>query len=668
MSKEKNNTISGSSVEAMVMKRMKMPALSETSQVITGPRISRIRMRTVILYLAACLIGVIPYLLALAGNDIPVKLQAVFMGLLIPGGGCISTGHIWHMLSGLSVWFLFFKAGFYTMDKAGDISVCLILWAAGALGGLGAAEDHPLPFYGPLAVVLLSCLTWLYWNIHTMKICRNIRELRKKREQTLPEAMERLDAIYYGAAKTAEQRRELTGDAVKAAQYIYDIALSEDPIKLMDKLAFPSLAHYRYQISYLCYGIMMLQCRYTPNFHGYQKEALGRLIECYCRAETTAYWKWESLGGYLRWNPDPVKKANVMLSGWMAPAVVAYGANFGDSHYEQDGALKFKPFYHRDKSYDHSVKDLIAALSDQYYSEPLHFIPCEPNMMFPVCNSYAIAGMMMYDRQHNTGYTERVYDKIHDSIYYEFIEMSGDMAIRRNQLTGLRFTPKGMMPGALGNIAIAQPFSPVDPGVARRAYSIIRDEALSIDGDGIAQIAGMDWESMIDMGTLQRNPGLFIAMMEITALEFGDYEMAAAFRAAEEKFLILSKKRFKYSGSSVCAMAMLAATRWAQRNDWFDTIHKGPAETAATGPVLTGCSYPEVLVAVAVSSGDDLALVLYNGTQTKENMITVERLKPLRRYIIEGTGVSFAADEKGRAEIAVVLDGRTEIHIRPVEV
>src|SRR5690606_36028459 len=115
---------------------------------------------------------------------------------------------------------------------------------------------------------------------------------------------------------------------------------------------------------YINYGLSMLQAQYTPNFHGYLSQAQRYGIESLTRPEVCGYWKYESLWGNLRWNPDPIgTKDNIMLTGWSLIALATYSANTGDTRYRQPGALKFKPFKYFSKTYAHDEHSFVKALT-----------------------------------------------------------------------------------------------------------------------------------------------------------------------------------------------------------------------------------------------------------------------------------------------------------------
>jgi hypothetical protein len=623
----------------------------------------RIRRRTLLIYGLLCAAGLLPAFLGwFTPLRIPAKLIAVGCGVLVPGGGFLAAGSHHSIVLGMVTITLFFTLGFKTLDMFGDLIVPALLWIAGGTGGLMAGGNTPP--WAPLYAAGAAVLVWGYWEFRVQRQLSNLKRSRKRRLETFDAMMRRIEPA--GGGEPEPPVRELGPEGLAASRYLYDLCLTGNGYDNFDRLFFPSLAAYRYQLAYTGYALMTLQCKYTPNFHGYLNEAQRFLIEGYTRPETCGYWKWESLAGYWRWNPDPVVRGNVMLSGWASALIAGYGANTGDLRYEEEGALRFRPFKNSEKTYDHSIRSIIESFKEQILREPAALISCEPQMQFPICNSYALLGMLAYDRTHQSGHTGEIYEKFIGSLMQDFCELNGDVVTRRCQLTGLRFTPKtALMNSSFGNIAIAQAYNPVYPGLAKRSYAIVRDELLYIE-DGIARMRNLPWEKVIDMGTKTRSPGSLLSLLEVLALEFGDYEMAGALTAAEKKYLVPSKYRFKYKDVCVCGMANLAAARWNRKNDWSDTILKGPPAAAFSGPLLNGCRYPQVLVAKAFSHGDDLELVLYNGTEEREQTLGLERLHKNKTYRVRETGRTFTANSEGKAELDCNLDGRTPLTIVPV--
>jgi hypothetical protein len=353
----------------------------------------------------------------------------------------------------------------------------------------------------------------------------------------------------------------------------------------------------------------------------------------------------------------------------MMPVMTGYGAQTGDRRFEAEGALKFRPFKDKpEKSYDYSVKGAVECLYRQYKSKmyPYMLIPCEPHVAFPICNSYGILGMLIYDRDHGTHYCEDIFDDLYKYLTDNFVEAEGSFALRRQYIYGLRFIPESqIMYDPMADVQNYLMYSPIFPGLAKRNYALVRKHSLEVR-DGVTYIKGKKWEDIFDISTMKKNPSLSISNLEMIAAEYGDTEILNGLRAAEKIFLERSKdpKYFKFKDVPVVVMANFAIGRFLRQGDWKDIILRGPKQTAFTGPILADCKFPEVLVAKAVShDGSDLDLVLYNGEEAGEQEIALERLRAGGAYIVKESGYSFTADGEGKAVLKVRLDGRTPLHI-----
>jgi hypothetical protein len=652
-----------SNAEKLVSHKARVPSLEETNTGTYGRGIKKIHDRTLWIYGAGCFIGMLLWGL---GNfspiPIPQKIIALGCGFLIPGGGFLATGHIAFIIIGASLTVLFFTLGFKMLDMFGNTFVCVLIWLIGGLGGLFSGKATLV--WAPLPAVGAALISWGYWAWQTNKVFRFLRASKTNRRNSAAPLIAHTERVY--KQEEAFEERELDREGVEASRYIFDLCLAGKGLANFDRPFYlSSISAIRYQLANLGNTLQIMQCKYTPNFHGYLNKAQRFLIEGFTHPDVCGYWKYENLGGYWNWNPDPIRWANVMLSGWAAPTIISYAANTGDDRYEKPGAIKFHPMRHGDKTYDYSAEDFVHIFVEQIRKMPLALIPCEPFIQFPICNSYAILGLLIYDRYHKTHYTEEIYGRFCESIEQNFTDMNGDMIMRRNQLTGLRFTPKNALMGGVMSNIMSYAYHPIMPGYALRSFALLRGEAFYLE-DGIAYIRGQKWEDMIDMSTKIKTPAGMIGQFEQLCLEFGDYEMARGFREVQHKYLVKSNERFKYQYASINAMAGIIAARWSKKNDWYDTILKGPPISAFTGPVLEECSYPDVLVAKAVSRGDDLVLVLYNGTDKKNQKLNFSRLQKDGSYRVEETGQRFKADAEGTAEILVALNNRTPLTIVPI--
>jgi hypothetical protein len=103
-------------------------------------------------------------------------------------------------------------------------------------------------------------------------------------------------------------------------------------------------------------------------------------------------------------------------------------------------------------------------------------------------------------------------------------------------------------------------------------------------------------------------------------------------------------------------------------NDMRNAMTKGPPGSALIGPILAEARYPDVLVAHALSGGEDLRLVLYPGAAPGPQHLKIRRLRPGGSYEVRGSinnGSVIVADAHGAAELAVNLDGRTAFALVP---
>lgn len=655
-------------LEKLLEKWNNMPRIEETGPKhgVNAPVMSTIRRRLRILYGSMCVIGTIPAILLALGLHIPYKAAAFAIGLVVPGGGFMACGNLIPILAGMLILMLFFTLGRNMVDWYGNIAIMLLLWLSGCFGAFLAPEHTEA--------------VWLFLPVFAATVCLIYFEGKQRslEKQILRDRQRRISSFYRlkelvsdTTDKPAQEYRELDDVAVKAARYIFDMTVRENgDFTDYNKTRINSMGAYRYQFSALGYAIMLMQCKYTPNFRGYQSRAWRFLIDAYTDPRCCAYWKWEKLGGKFRWDPDPVAKENIMLSGWMLPVVTGYGAHTGDRRYEMQGSINFRPFYHRDTKFPYSAHSLTKTLVDQWNHRayPGMLIPCEPNIAFPVCNSYGIIGMMIYDRDHGTDYSHKILDDFNSMLAEEFVEADGSVAAMRHYLFGAcRYLLKpAMNVSVLNGLSIAWEYSPIFPGLAKRCYAMARDEVIDIR-NGMAFLEGIPWEQVVDPGTLSKNPSLFCGLLEHMAAEHGDDELMQAMEAVERAYLRPSTNPgvLKYKDVSVVNMAYIALSKWARPGDWRDTIVHGPGEYALSGPYLDDCAYPDVLVARAISSdGEDLDLVLCSGSSKKEQSITIRQLKPCAQYFAQGPDIRFTAAEDGSAVLNVVLNDRTKIHIR----
>ena len=674
-------TIGKTNVELLAERYAKVPRIEETGpqKGYNGRRMAKKGLKWRIAHAVACVIGLLPLVLSLAGIEVSQWMISVGLGLIVPGGGFMATGGALSMAVGLLVCFwLWRKKAMWYLDIYGTLVGILGFWLLGALGGLLVlVKGTPVDFlfsiepywWGYILTIVAAFVHFGNYELRVHKLYKEMADARKFRIEHFDETLKELDDIM--ESYNDDSPREISEDQLRAERYLLEASVREfGDFEGFDKKG-RMLMDNRYQFSVVGMSLMVLQAKYLPNFHGYLKTAREFLINAVTDPRTCGYWAKSSLLGYWKWNPNPISHANVMLSGWLMPMVASFEEQFGDDKYEKEGTINFKPYADKDLVYKYSAKGVVEALYKQLHEKifPYMLIPCEPHVAFPTCNSYGLLGMLIYDRIHGTHYMEDIFDDLYDNLTSEFVEIEGSIALRRQDIFGLRHIPAsqlGMGYDPMADVQNYLHYAALFPGLCKRAYAYVRKFHIEIR-DGVTYIKGKKWEEVFDMATQSNNPALTIAMLEITATEYGDTEVVEGLRKAEEIYLERSKdpKVLKWKNVPVVVSAWLAFAHLARKGDWTDIILRGPSESAKTGPILADCKFPEVMVAKAASSGDDLDLVLYNGEEPGEQKLRIERLKPGVSYIVEGPGLSFNADENGTAEITVNIDSRTPLHIVP---
>lgn len=662
-------------VETLSERFAGIPRIEETGpkRGYNGPRMTKRGRRTRLIHAVMCAAGLLPLLMKLRGAAIPPRLIAVGLGLIVPGGGFIACGGAATMLGGLYLcFFLWRKHAMRIQDLYGSFIGIAGYWLLGALGGLLAdipwlARFRLPPLWAYAAAIACAFALFVPYELKTRKMYALMSKARAERTAVFDQSIAELDAITSTPYEAGTQ--ELDEEQIKAARRLLDVAVNrkEGDFSGFDWLR--GLAEYRYQLSVFGYGLMLLHAKYLPNFTGYLKQAHRFLIKGYTHPLTCGYWAREALTGYWSTNPDPVVKANVMLSGWMMPVVAGYHDQYHDNEFERDCSINFQPYKDNpEETYNYSSKGIIDVLYRQYknHEYPYMLIPCEPHVAFPTCNSFALLGMLIYDRDHGTHLCADFWDDLYDNISREFIEIDGSMALRRQYTYGLRHLPSSQLGfDPIADVNNYLHYLPVFPGLARRCYAQIRKHEVELR-DGVAYIRHKPWDKVMNMFSRKPDPSLQIALLEMVAAEYGDTELVEGLRKAETMYLARSKEpgsfRFKNVNSQI--MGYFAFARLCKKNYWSDVILRGMPETAFTGPVLSECAYPDVIPAKAASNGDDLDLVLYNGAEPGDFRIKIERLQPDTVYKINGGERTFTADSDGQAELYVRLDGRTGLYIK----
>lgn len=626
--------------------------LSKTGRTV-GPVTAAKQRRTAVIYGVVCLMGLLPSILALGP-----EWQAAGLGLWFPGAGFIADGG-WALLL-LPVTLALFGLALFAWFGSGMVIAPPLVWlAAAALAGALARSGgvwEPAVFVVPA----LTAGAGVYAFYRDASRRRAGVGRRTARQAAIPAAV--AGAVNGASVRPAADQRELSAEDLSAVRYWLDRALQ--PVEefsgfdIVDQFQTSAL---RYQINHIGYGLAELQCNYTPSFHGYLSEAQRNLIEKYLQKRVWSYWIYETAWGHLNLaNFDPARKDNIMLTGWLGLHVGMYMLASGDRRYAEPGSLTFQ--LNDRTAYRHDIHTLAQSVRSNFDTAPFCLYPCEPNWVYPICNHYGLASLAVNDSLFGTDDVGRIRDRWLSHLDTEFTDESGSIVGLRSSLTGLRFPFPG---GELGFAPFMHAFAPERAwrtwAVARNElqYVTTRDEAgarLRLPGRGF------------DFGNYRRGWGGAYASMLAVAQEFGDTELAqAAQRSLDaDAGRTVEGGVLRYGGMSNLSNANAVVGRIRRRGDFRAAVVEGPPQSVREGPLLAGARYPDVLVAKAFSSGEDLELVLFNGAAAGLQTIEIERLRPDAEYATRGAQIRrFRADAQGRAALDVFVDGRTMLHIVP---
>jgi hypothetical protein len=151
----------------------------------------------------------------------------------------------------------------------------------------------------------------------------------------------------------------------------------------------------RYQLNWLQWALAIGQYTRTPAFSGYLAEGQRRLIERMRDRRIWGYWRGENIAGNLDFNADPVRKDNIMFSGYLELMVGTYAVLNSDRRYDAPGALTLTWDGDHRFVYDHA--GLSDVVENNFRTSRFGLFACEPTFVFPICNILGLLGLAYRD-------------------------------------------------------------------------------------------------------------------------------------------------------------------------------------------------------------------------------------------------------------------------------
>lgn len=408
-------------------------------------------------------------------------------------------------------------------------------------------------------------------------------------------------------------------------------------------------ASVRYQINFLSYALSCAQYEYMPAFTGYMSKAQENLRLKQENHRIWKYWSLENLWGNFRVDANPICHENIMFSGFVA-------AQLSYAHQSHDSNVSGLNCRHPNGTeYNYSYSEIIETLVNQYKSSEYGLLACEPNWIYPLCNTITATAIRKHDVVFGTEHWNEIKDSFRNALETDFMTPSGHFVPFRSNYTGLAAPQIG---GAVMQAFPCLFLNALLPDIAMRQWLVLKQD-----------MKGKDWRRAlwpIDVGNYSFSRGSSYAATALAARELGDDAVADFLLGCLiEECPMSGASSSYYTNASLWANAN-AFMAQINRQDTLRNIITTVKENPEREPYLKDVSYSEILVAKAVLSQGSLSFVLYpaNGVQTS-NTITIAGLVPNASYSFDGnTPQIFQANNDGNQSLNVIVDGRTEFQIK----
>jgi hypothetical protein len=578
--------------------------------------------------------------------------RALALGALAPGAGYIYTRSPLRFLATLGG----FAASLVAWFGSGNIVLPPLLWMGAAFNARkqvvrgrktwnGARVAVPVALMGGAAAGTVA-------RRRAFRAAQDRGRVRAKYLATVP----RIDPQSKDAVCN-----ELSTEDLGTLRSLLDRALQPlDKFDGFTKVDQFQTSAIRYQLNFAQWALAMAQLHYTPSFHGYLSAAQRNLIDKLTLPPIWRYWAFEQTWGNLSLDWDPMKRDNIMLSGYLGTMLGVYESNTGDDRYRRSGAMPFR-LGKRTWPYTHDM--VTAAVYDNMKRSGMTLFPCEPNWIYSACNMTGINTLLLSDRLHGTRFVESIGKEFRRRLLDEFITPDGRVTAIRSARLGITIP---MLTSTIADCGLASMLHAFDPELAQRCWTIVRREFVDITGSE-PTVALRGWDA-IDTGNYRKSTVAAFVPVMWGAAEMGDTEVYDTLAASLDRQLppVETNGTRWHDELSTNMNAMLALARFNPPGGHRALIAEGPGEAVRTGPVLDGVDYPQVLVASARTDGTDLRLVLRPGDGPARVQLGVERLVPRARYRLRGAlDAELAADDGGHLVIPVDLAGRTEVALAP---
>jgi len=185
----------------------------------------------------------------------------------------------------------------------------------------------------------------------------------------------------------------------------------------------------RYSLAFSAYFLAAEQYHKFPAWQGSIRNAFDRLNQKMLQKKVWQYWERES-PGVTKFEPDmdrpypamkdPVAHRNVMYSGHLGQMINLYQMLYDDRKWDEPGSIVFE--WDENTKYVYDNRSLQDAMFLQFITNPVPGIECEPNAIFPACNTHSMLSWLLYDRMHGSRYFEAAHPLFDKFFISNFID------------------------------------------------------------------------------------------------------------------------------------------------------------------------------------------------------------------------------------------------------
>jgi len=612
-------------------------------------RVRRLLLTYTVIYLAAVAT-------VIATNN--HSLTAAALGLMVPGGGFLYASH----------WILA-AAAFVLVVACLPLnpSFAPVVWVGSAAAAAYPMQHHMwtgLAWVIPLLPPIAIGAKWL-WS-------RRSHAKALSRRSIVAESVEgRVTSTV--RSQPAAIGEPLDDEALTDLRFVLDRALQPlDTFHGLHSREELTTGALRYQLSWAQQALAFYTYCRAPAFRGYLQEAQRNLILKMCDRRVWSYWFYENAVAHLELNADPIRRENIMYSGYLGTMLGLYEMTTGDQRFREPGSLALR--WNKRTAFSYDAPRVTAAVRDNFTASRWCLFPCEPFLIYPVCNGFGMNSLLLEESLHPSGdpatFTQLL-ERYRYELEHEFTEPGG-------RFEGMLLTSWGMRLMLYGDVndgMLAFLNHAAAPELAERSWEVLRFFGVErATTDDRFELHGAD----VDLGSLRRNvrPQRAAALTGVAlgAAEMGDDEALSR---------ILTELNGEYSATgpdeheprvdnlSNWARMNLAGARFLRPGGLYDAVHSGMPAHWRTGPILDEAPYPEVLVRRAVSDGNDLDLVLSAGARgatgaAGPQVLRIGQLRPGRTYRVRGADeTQLVADHDGGAILHVQMSANSHVTVAP---